>query len=58
MSWRELRVGKRVGRARVLAWSLKYVTGTSDTEGGWRPACALACLHEFPLDLTHLKIEL
>lgn len=26
------------GRARMLTWTLKYVTGTCNTEGDWRPA--------------------
>lgn len=32
-----------VRRARMLAWTLKCLTGTCDDEGTWRPACALVC---------------
>lgn len=33
MSRREFRVGKEVRREKVLVWTLKYVTGTCDSEG-------------------------
>jgi len=39
-SWKEFRVRGRVRRAGMLAWILKYVTGTWDTEGSWRLACS------------------
>lgn len=37
--WTEkpLRSGEEVGRARMPAWTLKCLTSTCDTEGGWRP---------------------
>lgn len=36
-------VGKKMRRARMLAWTLKGATGPCDTEGAWRPAWALIC---------------
>lgn len=36
-SWRDFGVGEEVRRAGVLAWTLKCVIGTCDTEGAWGP---------------------
>lgn len=43
LGWKEFRVGKGVGRARMLAGTLKCVPGPCDTEGAWRPTGAVVC---------------
>lgn len=43
LGWKEFRVGKGVGRARMLAGTLKCVPGPGDTQGAWRPTGAVVC---------------
>lgn len=43
MSQRELRVGGEARGANTLTLTLKWVTGTCDTEGAQRPVQALIC---------------
>lgn len=43
LGWKEFRVGKGVGRARMLAGTLKCVPGPCDTEEAWRPTGAVVC---------------
>jgi hypothetical protein len=45
LNWREFRVGEKLRRSRMLAWTVMFVMGTCDTEGPWKPAYTVIYAH-------------
>ena len=57
----EFRGGEEVRRARMLAWTLKCITGYCHTKGSWRPRmcfCMLISITESHLSFVPVKREM